>query len=160
MLDIVAKKFSFILCLITCVEIFLIPCLIITFSQIDCGGTAYFSLFVTESEEIQWRQKKDTKLSPLALNLLCMPSARTSMMPWVGSVRLTLFTGMLLSVLLLGCCSCWCLFLMNDVNSHRVILLFPSTNNLVSCQIYLVCSSSYYALWEFTKELMFKLWFT
>lgn len=107
-----------------------------------------------------WRQKNDTELFPLALNLLCMPSARTSMMPWVGSVRLTWFTGMLFSVLLLGCCSCWCLFLMNDVNSHRVKLLFPSTNNLVSCQIYLVCSSSYYALWEFTKELMFKLWFT
>lgn len=81
MLDIVAKKFSFILCLITCVEIFLFLCLIITFSQIDCGGTAYFSLFVTENEEICEDKKMTPSSLSIALNLLCMPSARTSMMP-------------------------------------------------------------------------------
>lgn len=87
-----------------------------------------------------WRQKNDTELSPLALNLLCMPSARTSMMPWVGSVRLTWFTGMLFSVLLLGCCSCWCLFLMNDVNSHRVKhQQFGELSNLSSLFKFLLC---------------------
>lgn len=68
---------------------------LITFSQTDCWETAYFSLFVTESEEILWRQKKWHPALCISFRLLCMPGARTSTMPWVGSVRLTWFTGML-----------------------------------------------------------------
>lgn len=93
MFNIVVKKFS-LLCLFSCVEIFSLLYLI-TFSQTDCWETAYFSLFVTESEEILWRQKKWHPALCISFRLLCMPGARTSTMPWVGSVRLTWFTGML-----------------------------------------------------------------